>query len=709
MTLNSTSAAVAYGRRKLLLPDLPSQNQLGGLLWLTKIRAGVNRKEKTEGQNDLGLVKRGCLRHVSGTGMSELQIIESALEQAARRRRWSRALRGLWFGLLAGALASLLLACLYHLFPLPPWMALAAALIPFPCLLAGLIVGGWSKPPLAEVARWVDGRQHLQERLSTALEVAREPEIGRWRELVMADAAAHVQNLDPRRMMPFHLPKAGRWALVTLALVAGLGFVPEYRSKAYLQQKAEQQNIKEAGRQLVELTRRNLEKHPPALEPTQKSLESVKSLGEQLAKQTLTRSDALKDIASVAETLKDQLRELGKDPALKRLEQAARSGSTGEAQSPAGLQKQIESLQKQLGALTGNPEALDKLKQNLDKLEQAAKGLADPNSPGSDAERQKLSDSLSALSKLAQDLGVQLPQLDEAIQALAANQTELFLKDLQASTADLEKLRDLAKSLQQLQQQAEKLGKDLAEQLKNGQPEAAQQTLEKMISQLKSANLSPQQLRKILDEVSKAVDPAGKYGKVAEHLKNAAGQMQGGDKPAAAQSLADAAKELDKLMQQMGDAQDLQATLDALNQASTCIGTGQGWSACRSSGFKPGGKGGSGVGTWAEDENSWQAQWTEGDNSGVKRPDTDPRGHTDRGEGELSDALDPTKVKGQFSPGGQMPSITLKGVSIKGQSKVAYEEAAAAAQSDAQSALSQEKVPRAYQGAVRDYFDDLKK
>ena len=36
------------------------------------------------------------------------------------------------------------------------------------------------------------------------------------------------------------------------------------------------------------------------------------------------------------------------------------------------------------------------------------------------------------------------------------------------------------------------------------------------------------------------------------------------------------------------------------------------------------------------------------------------------------------------------------------------EESAAAAQSDAQSALSQEKVPRAYQGAVRDYFDDLK-
>ena len=56
-----------------------------------------------------------------------------------------------------------------------------------------------------------------------------------------------------------------------------------------------------------------------------------------------------------------------------------------------------------------------------------------------------------------------------------------------------------------------------------------------------------------------------------------------------------------------------------------------------------------------------------------------------------------------------MPSISLKGISIKGHSTVAYQEAVVAAQSDAQSALSQEQVPRAYQGAVRDYFDDLKK
>ena len=90
------------------------------------------------------------------------------------------------------------------------------------------------------------------------------------------------------------------------------------------------------------------------------------------------------------------------------------------------------------------------------------------------------------------------------------------------------------------------------------------------------------------------------------------------------------------------------------------------------------------------------------------RPDQDARGQTER-DASLNSGLTPTKVKGQFSKGDRMPSISLPGVSIKGTSKIQFEEAATAAQTDASSALSQDKVPRNYQGSVKDYFDDLKK
>ena len=642
--------------------------------------------------------------------MSELQFIESALQRTARRRRWARALRGMWLGLLVGAVLWLITLAVYKLAPIPVWSLLIAGIAALVCMGVGLILGGWEKFSIEQTARWVDIRRHLKERISTALEFTKKSDTTGWSELVLNDAAGHVKEIEPRRLVPYHLPKATRWTVLILVLACGLGFVPEYRSKKFLQKQAEQQNIKEVGQRLLELTKRSLEQRPPVMETTHKSLESVEKLGDEFTKKTLTRSDALKDLASVTEKLKDELKEFSKDPALKKMEQAARSpGGT-----KADLEKQMAQMQKQMGNEAGNPEAMNKLKQNLEKLQKAAQAMASQNpGGGNDADKQKMSESLSALSKQASEMGIQLPQLDEAIAAFQANQTDVFLKDIQSALNDLEKTRDMAKQLQQMQAAAEKMGKDLPEQLKNGQAEAAQQTLQKMIDQLKSANLSQEQMEKMLDEVLRSVDPASPYGKAAEELKTASKQMKSGDKSGAAQSLANAKQELEKLMQQMGDAQQLADAMKALDRASMCVGSGKGWGQCAGSpGFNPNGaKGGRGVGTWADENQGWQwnvpfsSAW---DNSGIERPDTEGKGQTDR-DTALNDALNPTKVKGQFSQGGPMPSITLKGVSIKGQSKIQYEEAVAAAQSEAQSALSQEKVPRAYQNAVRDYFDDLKK
>ena len=163
-------------------------------------------------------------------------------------------------------------------------------------------------------------------------------------------------------------------------------------------------------------------------------------------------------------------------------------------------------------------------------------------------------------------------------------------------------------------------------------------------------------------------------------------------------------------MAQMEDAKALDASLAALQKAELCLGQS------RNPGNRPGrpsgkpGAGRSGVGTWTPDDSQLYPEMSGSwDNTGITQPDKDPRGLTDRGDPQLADNLNPTKFKAQLIPGGPMPSINLKGVSIKGQSTVAYQQAAATAQSDAQSALNQDQVPRAYQGAVRDYFDDLKK
>jgi uncharacterized phage infection (PIP) family protein YhgE len=592
-------------------------------------------------------------------------------------------------------------------------------------MVAGFLRGWFRKSNLQQTARCVDEHQHLQERMSTALELAKSGGDEKWRALIVADAAKFAAKVDPRKVFPYRLPRITRWAFLALALGAGLGFVPEYRTKEFLDKKQDAEAVKDIGKKLVEITHRNLQQRPPLLEPTRKAIDSTEKVAMHLDKTSLTRNDALKDLANVAEKLKSQLNQLSqKNPEFKALEKEARDATAGKNSLTAAQQKQLDALQKSLEKSGESTSALDKLAGDLQKMQKAMAGLPKDNSASAKAARQQMAENLANLAKQAQALGQQLPNLDDAIAALKANKTDDFQRDVDAATTDLDKLQQLAKSMEQAQSQSDKQGRDLPEQLKFGQPEAAQQTLQSMVDKLKSGQLTSEQLKKMLDEVSRGVSPATPYGKASEFLKQAADQMKSGDKSASAKSLASAAKELEKSNAELSDAKSLQESLDAVNMAETALATHRRWGECphcgdcsgkclaagHCLGLGKGQRGGSGVGTWTDDDSQLYPEMTKSwDNSGAHRPDTDPRGLTDRGDPNLAENLAATKVHGQIAPGSPMPSITLKGVSIKGQSSVSYQEAAAAAQSDAQSALNQDQVPRAYQGTVKDYFNDLKK
>jgi hypothetical protein len=643
--------------------------------------------------------------------MNDLHLIESTLVKTAQRRRLERGFRRLWQGLLVGAVIWLVVLGVYKVAPIPEiWARFSWLILPVGALLG--FFWGWSRPvTLNETARWIDSRRQLQERLSTALEISRAEKNENWKSLVVADAAKSISKLNPKDLLPFRLPRASRWALLLLVLGAGLGFVPEYRTKAFVQKKQDADAIKQTGRELANLTKRNLQAHPPAIESTKKALEEVQELGNQMAKAQLTRGDALKDLANVTEKLKEQTRDLAKNPAIRNLERAARSSSSKGGTPSADLQQKLEAMAKQNAGNAANPEALEKLKSDVEKAKEMAANM--PKGDGQEAKdaKDKLNATLADLAKQAKNLGADLPSLSEAIAALQNSMPDQVLKDLQVAEIELEKMEAMAKALEKMQVDAQKLGKDLAEQLKNGQAEAAESTLRKMQAAMQAGKISPEDAEKMMKEVGQALDPAKQYGEVGDHLQAAMKGMQKGDKAQAGDSLGKAADALAKMSSELGDAQSLLATLEALQQAQMCLANGQGFGDKPSASMSRYQKGTSkgGVGTW-HDEDSWVypdfvEKW---DNSGVERPDMDGKGVSDRGDGQLADNLAPTKIKGQITPGGPMPSVTMKGISIKGNSKVQFEEMAASAQSDAQSALNQDQVPRAYQNAVRNYFDDLK-
>ena len=657
--------------------------------------------------------------------MSELRVIESLLERTARRRRLERALGGVWLGLLAGSSVWLAVLALQKLVPLPNALLAAAGLSLPAGMILGALLAGRRKPGLFETARWVDCRQQLKERLGTALEASAAPGTpGQWGELVVRDAAARARNLDPRQMLPLHLTRHARHAALLLLLAAGLGFVPEYRGKERLQRQNEAANIQDAGRQLASLTRRTLAAQPHALEETRKALERVAETGERLAQGALARDEALRALAAAAKPLAEQARAAAKNPALMAAGKAAQEGSQRAGQSPGDMQKQLDTLQ-QSGKPSPSPAALDKLRDKLNNARQSAASL--PNSAGaSSAAAAALAENLSKMASDARDQGTPLEGLEQALAALEKGQIGAVAQDLDAALQDLDKARETAQTLQKLQQQAAQTGRDLAEQLASGQVDAARNSLEKLSRQLTQQGLSQEQRQKILDEVSKAVDPADPYGKVKDLLKQASSQLAKKSDSESSKSLAEAARELEKMQDQMNDVQSMAASLDALDRAQQAVASGKSWSQCKNGqckacmglgcaeckgrGWKPGGKPGAGVGTWADEEGwSQTPEQRAVDNSGVVRPDMAGRAPADRAETEVTpDRFAPSKVRGRLSPGGTMPSITLKGVAVKGTSTAEFQQAAAAAQAEARSALNQDQVPRAYQNAVKDYFDDLK-
>ena len=209
------------------------------------------------------------------------------------------------------------------------------------------------------------------------------------------------------------------------------------------------------------------------LEPTQKALEKVEELGQQLSKASLTKAEALRDLASVTEKLEQQNRELGKDPALKQIEKAARAAAADGHPTPEALQKRIEEMQKSLGEAANHPESLDKLQRDLQKAQQMAAGMKNANDPAAQAAREQLSQSLSAMAQQAQALGLSSSSLEQALKALEQGRVDQALQGMQAAMNDLAKARDMARALEQMQQQAARSGKDLPEQLAFGQAEYA--------------------------------------------------------------------------------------------------------------------------------------------------------------------------------------------------------------------------------------------
>ena len=645
--------------------------------------------------------------------MSEKQVIDAKIQAATRQRKILLGWRCMWRGLLIGVCLWLVALVVFKVVPISHsallWAGFAGLALP----VGGLIYGLAKRFAVGDTARWLDLKTGLKERLGTAVELA-DGKAARtdWSDLVLRDAALAARQIEPGKLIPLRVPKKGHWILLLLVVCVGLGFVPEHRSQAYLDQQRDAVIIKDVGRNLDALTKLQIKMSPPHFESTEESLESVQQLGRELKRGKLARNEALAELSSLAEQLRGQSSTLGQAQTLKKLQQMATASPGAAQQSTTSMQRQLDELKQSLGdAQHTKPQQFDTLKSKMDAIKNAAAGLPSADSPEGKQARQQLEKSMADLAKMADQMGLELPNIDQALQALESSDIDQFLKNLSIAGEDLKKMADLAEAMRNLQMQMAEVGKTLGEQLEKGQVPAALESLQEMISKFDSALLAPEELERMIQELQEALEPAESFGDCSSCLSSARNKAKAGDKAGASKSLAEAAEQLKKVLQQMDDMQNMMAALQNLERAQLAVGNCQTFGSCKSqvtgsSNNKPGG----GVGTWGNDSyqltpDDLAQRW---DNSGFSRPNMDARGNTDRGDGNVPEDLVSTRIKGKLNPNGSMPSITLRGVSITGNSRVQFQEAVSAAQSDARNALNQDKVPRAYRGSVRNYFDDLK-
>jgi hypothetical protein len=644
--------------------------------------------------------------------MSDKQVIDAKIQAAAKRRKLLLGWRCMWRGLLIGVCIWLLALVVFKVAPISYATLLWAGFVGLVLPVVGLIYGLAKRLASSETARWLDLKTGLKERLGTAVELA-DGKAARtdWSDLVLRDAALAARQIEPGKLLPLRVPRMGHWILLVLVACLGLGFVPEHRSQAYLDQQRDAAIIEDVGRNLDALTQLQVAMSPPHFEPTEDSLESVSELGREFTRGQLVRDEALAKLSSLAEQLRDQSSTLGQAQTLRKLQQVANASPKAAQQSTDLMQRQLDKLKQSLGdAQNTKPEQFDTLKPKMDAIKYAAASLPNASSSEGQQARQQLAQSMADLARMAEQMGLELPKIEEAMQALESSDTDQFLKNISFASEDLQKMADLAEAMRNLQMQMAEVGKTLAERLEKGQVPAALESLQEMMSKLDSAQLTPEQLERMTQDLQEALEPAENFGECSNCLSSARYKAKAGDKIGASKSLAEAAEELKKALQQMDDMQNMMAALQNLERAQLAVGNCQTFGSSQNLGAGSSNKSGGGVGTWGNDSyqltpNDLAQRW---DNSGFSRPNMDARGSTDRGDGKVPDDLVASRIKGKLKPSGSVPSITLRGVSITGNSKVQYQEAVTAAQSDARNALNQDKVPRAYRDSVRDYFDNLK-
>ncbi len=590
--------------------------------------------------------------------------------RAAQRRLWVNR----WLGQLGWALtiaacawiAVLLVARLCALtWPLA-WMALGAL---GAAVIASAIWTAMRRDTTLDAAVALDKAAGLKERVSSGLVCAGRTDP--FSQAVVADAAETAGPISVRKFVPIR----GARSLVYGGVVGFLGLLllwlfPEFdllgkaQARERVQQKLTASNQARATlAQPVEAVK-NLVESSPALKDM-KEMQELEALAKPNDK-PVDPSDLRREAIKKLDKLGDELKKQAAAERFKDLQETKNRlkemGKPQDAKSPPS--KLMQALTD--GDFKQAQEELSKMKEQLAKKKHDAK---------SQEEVKKMSEQLDQLAKKLND-----------------------------AAGD----KNLQEQLKQSGLNAEQM-KRILDALNKKDPQQLSKMMEDLEKKLKKEGMSQQQIDKMKKQVQQAQKQQGskqQMNKLAESMKKAGQKCQTGDKQGAGQQMDEAGEQLSQMEmmeQQMGEIDSKMSQLDDLKDEMGDQNKDQGDKQCKQCN-----------GTGMRKDGSpcphcnGTGQCNGGGADGQKPgPGGRGRGAGQRGQKDIDVAFQKRRAKVEQRQGAVIGQWFVKGDQIKGESKAQYLEAVQSAVRDASDALEKDQVPRAYQKAVKNYFDRL--
>lgn len=526
-----------------------------------------------------------------------------------------------------------------------PWLLIAAIAI------AGVVILGtiWSfvaAPTEAQAATALDQAAGFSERVSSSLYLTESTDP--FDEAVCVDAAAVASSVTVRKHLQLRWPSAATSAIAASLVALAMFLVPDDLFQPE-NGKSRVQNSVQVERTKVEVNKR---------------LENIKKM----AKGNPAMSDMKEEIEkleAMSETKMTNPQEL-RHEGIKKIDHLADAVRKKQEDEKYDKVNETKRMLRALKEPTGEQTPVQKLTREL---------------AGGDFKTAKQT----------------LQKMQEQLATLKQESDKKFTEAMQKQLADLAKQLDQIGKQEQLQKKLEQAGikkEDIERMLQK----LTKEDLEQMKKQLEKNGLSQNQIDKLAQQIQKQQGAKQAINQMSEQMQKAAQAAASGQMDSASSEMQAAGEQLSEMESLEQGMNQLESTLSDLESAKNdmngsckqCSGTGQkdggDCSGCNGSGMQKGG-GGNGGGQGGQGQGRGGLAQKEQTNIGFK---------IERGKVETTKG----RIIGQF---------LVDGEQVKGEASEEFVELIAAAERDAIDTVDNDRIPRQYQKAVREYFKRLPK